>query len=84
MAAGLTPILWPSQRITTDDMFTALTSAEIKAVFSQSRLPISEVIATMENSDLARQTDEESIRFKMRKGFGVAEPYALIQTNNPS
>ncbi len=84
MAAGLTPILWPSQRITTDDMFTALTSAEIKAVFSQNRLPVTEVIATMENSDLARQTDEESIRFKMRKGFGVAEPYALIQTNNPS
>ena len=82
MAAGLTPILWPSQRITTDDTFTALTSLDVKAVFSQSRLPVSEIIATMENSDLARQTNEESIRFKLRKGFGVAEPYALIQSNN--
>ena len=82
IAAGLAPLMWPSPRITTDDYFSALVGAPIRAIFSQSREPINEVIATMENSDIARQTDEESIRFKLRKGFGVAEPYAMIQTNN--
>lgn len=83
-AIGLTPTIWPSQRITTDDYFTGLASVPNRAVFSQSREGITEVIATMQNSDLARQSDEESIRFKVRKGYGVGEPYALIQTNNPA
>ncbi len=82
-AAGLAPTLWPSARITTDDYFTGLVGPATRAVFSQSRESINEIVATMANSDIARQVDEESIRFKLRKGFGVAEPYALIQTNNP-
>ena len=81
-ARGLTPTIWPTQRITTDDFYSALASVGNRAVFSQSREGINEVIATMENSDIARQSDEESIRFKLRRGYGVAEPYALIRTNN--
>ena len=83
-AAGLTPTIWPTQRITNDDFFVGLSNVDNKAVFSQDRLPIQEVIATMENSDIARQIDEESIRFKLRRGYGVAEPYALIQVDEPS
>ncbi len=83
-AAGLTPTVWRSQRVTTDDYFSGLVSVANRAVFSQSREGITEVVATMENSDLARQSDEESIRFKLRRGYGVAEPYALIHTNNPA
>ncbi len=82
-AEGLSPTVWPSPYITTDDYYTGLAAAAAKAVFSQTRESINEVVATMENSDLARQTDEESIRFKLRKGFGVAEPYSLIRSNNP-
>lgn len=83
-AEGLTPILWPTQRITTDDYFVGLSGVTLKALFSQNRQPIQEFVATKENSDLARQQDEESIRFKTRRGYGVAEPYALLEVNNVS
>lgn len=81
-AAGKTPLLWSTQRITDNDWFLAASSAEVKPVFSQLREPMSEVIATMQNSDIARETGLESIRFKMRKGFGVSTPYAAVKLNN--
>lgn len=83
-ASGKTPTLRPTQRITDDDWFVFLTSVQLKPIFSQAREALREVIANMQNSDLARQFDEESIRFKMRKGYGVALPYGAIQINEPS
>lgn len=81
-AAGKTPQLWSTQRITDNDWFVVAAGAEVKPVFSQLREGMSEVIATMQNSDTARATGLESIRFKKRKGFGVSTPYAGIQINN--
>ncbi len=78
MAAGLAPDLWPTQRLTTDDFAVGLTGPEMKAVFSQHREEFQEVMATDQNSDITRIEDKEFMRFKLRSGFGVNEPYSLI------
>jgi len=77
--AGRTVIPWITQRATADEANCFLTNAPVKAVFSQLREPLAEVAATDANSDRARESDENYIRFKMRKGFGAALPLATCK-----
>lgn len=79
LAAGHKVTLWSTQRCATTHHIVFLGGAIIKSVFSQLREGMGEVVATNQNSDLARQRDEESIRFKVRKGYGVALPYATME-----
>lgn len=76
------PTLWSSQRVSSaNTWYVFATGSPLKAIFSQLREPLIDTIATFENSDLARQTGEESIRFRLRKGYGIHTPYATIKAN---
>jgi hypothetical protein len=77
-AAGHQVTLWTTSRCA-NTHYIMFIDALIKAVFSQLREGMQEVVATAQNSDVARQQDEESIRFKVRKGYGVALPYASVE-----
>jgi len=81
-ASGKTPVLLSTQRITDNDWWAFMSNARIKAVMGQTRESIREDRATEANSDIARKFDERSIRFKMRKGYGINLPTGGIKNNN--
>lgn len=82
LADGLkiTPV--GTARITDNDMYVVLNSAEPKPVFSMLREAIQDVVETWQNSDLTRRTGIESIRWWLRKGYGVNAAYNTIKINN--
>lgn len=75
------PSLWSTQRISDNDSFLFLQNSPIKAIFSQLREPLREQVATMDNSDIARSSGRESVRFWLRKGLGVNLSYQTIKLN---
>ena len=75
------PTLWSTQRISDNDSYLFLESSPIKAIFSQLREPLREQVATMDNSDIARDSGVESVRFWLRKGVSPNLPYQTIQLN---
>lgn len=78
--AGHKVILWSTSRVeTATEAFYFLGESQLKAVFSQLRSQLQEDTANASNSDIGRIEDKEYLRFKMRKGFGVALPYATVQ-----
>lgn len=82
MDAGMSLTLWPTQRISDNDMFLFANGSPIKAVFEQMRRPLTESVATAENSDQSRDTKEEYVQWDERFGVGLALPYQAIQINN--
>ena len=75
------PSLWSTQRISDNDSFLFLENSPIKAIFSQLREPLREQVATFANSDIARSSGRESVRFWLRKGLGVNLSYQTIKLN---
>ena len=75
------PTLWSTQRISDNNSYLFLENSPIKAIFSQLREPLREQVATMDNSDIARDTGVESVRFWLRKGVSPNLPYQTIQLN---
>ena len=71
-----------TQRITDNDMFLFVNGIPRKPIFQQERRPMRSVIATMENSDVARATKIESVQFDSRAGYGLLVPYGTIEINN--
>ena len=71
-----------TQRISDNDWFVMLNGSNVKPVFSMLRDPMRDVTSTFDNSDNARDTGMESIRWFMRKGYGVALPYGIIKIDN--
>jgi len=82
MDSGYRVRLVSTQRITDNDWYIFLNTAEPKAVFSIERQGIQDVVETFENSDSTRRTGLESIRFWLRRGYGVGVPFATIKINN--
>lgn len=82
MASGITVKLRPTQRITDDSAYYFMIGSPKKAVFTQEREPVFETVATWENSDHTRNTQEEYIQWKSRKGVGVGVPYQTIKISN--
>lgn len=80
--SGLNVTLVPTPRITDNDWWVFLNGIRRKPVFRQTRQPIQEHTATMENSDWARKHKEESIQWDCRYGYGVAVPYGVCKVNN--
>jgi hypothetical protein len=74
--------LWPTARITTNDIFVFLANPHKKAVFRQVREDLRTMIATAENSDEARKRDEEYVAWEARYGFGVFLPYQCCMIDN--
>jgi hypothetical protein len=74
--------LWGTQRITSDDWFAFMVNAPKKPTFLQTRAALEERFATMDNSDHARNVDEEYIQWKWRGNGGIALPYAAFQIDN--
>jgi Mu-like prophage major head subunit gpT len=72
----------PTQRLTGNSWFSFLEDADVKAIFSQLRQPVSEIIATFENSDMTRTTGKELFAMWARYGFGINTPYAAIKVFN--
>lgn len=80
--ANQLPTLWGTQRLTdVNDWYVFLGASDIKPLFSQLREGLREVIATFENSDVARSSGVESVRWFMRKGYGVNLPFATIKVS---
>jgi hypothetical protein len=75
------PTLWSTQRISDNNSYLFLENSPIKAIFSQLREPLREQVATMDNSDIARDSGVESVRFWLRKGVSPNLPYQTIQLN---
>lgn len=66
----------------TNDWLVFRDDAPVRAVFSQLRQPLRSFTATEENSDVARKSGIESVKFTMEKGWGVNVPYAAVQVTN--
>lgn len=77
--ANQIPTLWSTQRIEDSSYHVFLADSLIKPVFSQLREPLREQVATFDNSDVARDKGIESVRFWLRKGFGVNLPYSYFR-----
>jgi hypothetical protein len=69
----------PTARLTGNSWYGFLEDADVKAIFSQLRQPVSEIISTFENSDTTRKTGMEEFSMWARFGFGVSTPYATIK-----
>ena len=84
MASGVAVKLISTPRETTDDFYVFRTDAETKAVFETDRMPIEEESALSEgnNSDHTKNTGEEYVQYRVRKGFGINLPIAAIKINN--
>lgn len=66
----------------TNDWLVFRDDAPVKAVFSQLRQPLRSFTATEENSDIARKSGVESVKFTCEKGWGVNTPFAAIKVAN--
>lgn len=82
--ANQVPTIWSTQRISDNSYYVFLENSLIKPVFSMLREPLREQIATFDNSDVARDKGIESVRFWLRKGFGVNLPYSTFRFETPS
>lgn len=82
MESGLAVTLQSTQRIPDDDWFIFLEGTEIKPIFQQERQGLQENVATMDNSDSARDTKIEYIQWHARYGYGINVPYQTIMINN--
>jgi len=80
---GINLELWPTQRITTDDLYLFAAGCDHKAVFQQERKALRESVAGMDNSDHVRDTKEEYLQYDARYGYGSFLPYQTVQINNP-
>lgn len=81
--ASRTTRLWGSQRITDDTWGVFMLNPPKKSCFVQSRSGLEEKFATMDNSDSARDRDEEYIQWKLRGNAGIALPYGAIKVTPP-
>lgn len=79
MASGANVRLHGTQRLTGNDWCIFRSDAPVKALFRQVREGIRAVTATEENSDIARNTKEESVQWACREGWGVNVPFAGIK-----
>ncbi len=82
MDSGLKITLWPTQRISDNDIFLFATGAPTKAVFEQTRQEIVETEQLPQTSDISRRTKLEGIFWNARYGYGLSLPYQAIQINN--
>ena len=80
--AGLAVTLRPTSRITDNDWWVILNGVKTKPMFRQTRQPVQEHAVTMDNSDHARTTKEESWQADCRYGYGIALPYGIVKVNN--
>lgn len=71
--------LWGTQRITDDSWGVFMSNPPKKSCFVQSRAGLEEKFATMDNSDSARDRDEEYIQWKLRGNAGIALPYGAVK-----
>ena len=81
-AAGKKFRLIGTQRISGNDWFVFLDKAPLKAVFQQVRKPVTALTQVVENSDVARDKNIESVMWDSREGYGVNVPYQAIKIDN--
>lgn len=79
---GVSVELWPTQRVTTDDLYLFAKGCDHKCVFQQERKALRESVAGMDNSDHVRDTKEEYLQYDSRYGYGAFLPYQTVQINN--
>jgi hypothetical protein len=72
----------PTSRLTGNSWYSFLEDADVKAIFSQLRQPVSEIVATFENSDTTRHTGMETFAMWARFGFGIGTPYSTQKVTN--
>lgn len=72
----------PTQRITDNDSFIFRSDAPVPAIFAQDRQPLRSVVATEDNSDVARTDGKEYVDFHLERGYGINVPYQTVKINN--
>ena len=82
MESGYQVSLWPTQRITTNDLFLFATGSPVKPFFQQTRQASAMRIQTPENSDEARRNKIVGWYWDCREGYGVNTPYGAIKVDN--
>lgn len=80
---GIKLDFWPTQRISTDDIYVFAVGSPHKAVFHQERRGLRETFANVDNSDHVRDTKEEYLQYDSRDGYGAFLPYQTVQIDNP-
>lgn len=80
--SGMSVTLWPTQRITDNDIYVFLNGAPTASVFEQVRQELQDEEQIMANSDEAKRTKIEGLFWNARYGFGLALPYQAIKINN--
>lgn len=74
--------LVPTPRLTGNTWYIGLRGAAVKALFSQDRLAPFDFETDFDNSDEVKRTGVKAFSVVLRRGYGVAEPYAFIQVTN--
>lgn len=76
--------LWGSSRIPTGDWYMFLMDAPKKPTFTLNRMSLQQQTALEGegNSDSVRDTHIEYIQWWLRRGAGIALPYAALKVNN--
>lgn len=82
LAAGDKVKLVPTPRLTGNTWYIGLLGSETKALFSQDRMAPFDFESDWDNSDVVRRSGYKDFSVVMRRGYGVAEPYGLIQVTN--
>jgi phage major head subunit gpT-like protein len=66
-------------RLSGTSWWAALKRSPVKPIIRQKRQAPSEAFATVENSDVARLSGKEYVRWKAREGYGTNLPFGLIK-----
>lgn len=83
LEAGDRIMLWCNPFLTdVDDWYATLLAAPLKPLVRQISKPIEEHFETMENSDHARRSGEESVWWDTSEGYGVNLPYTTLRVSN--
>jgi len=76
------PALYPTQRISGDDLLVVNIGSDLRPLVKQNRRGLRMLDQRPENSDVARDTKEIGVGWDDRRGFGIWEPRCAVQIDN--
>ena len=82
LASGLQVLLWPTVRITTNDLFVFFSGCPVKPVFQQKRQAVRMVTQNADNSDIARRSKLWGWYWDSREGYGTNLTFGTIKIDN--
>jgi len=80
--SGLTFTLYPSLRVTGDDLHVFCGDVNTQPIFVQDRMPLTSFFYGMDNDSGMGRIRTKRMDFLCRHGVGVTEPYATVLIDN--